>query len=303
MTNPETRAAASSDERDELGPTYLFSVDLEDVRSLFPGGQRLAERVPENTERFLGFLDRHRIRCTFFTTGDVARRYPSLVRTVAAAGHEIGCHTSDHTALDRHDADSFRSDIQRCQEVFERAGVTRSIGFRAPYGSMTARTAWAYRVLGKLGFEYSASVLPARNPLYGWPEFGPDRPRMLDGLLEVPVTLTHLPGLNVPLVGGIYFRLLPFPLIRRIFRRRLANGEPVAGYLHPFDIDSREPRFPFPDMNPLFSWLMFQNRDAVFPRLERLLELGVRVMPYAEYAAHQKRRLGARPDRPEASVA
>ncbi len=268
--------------------TYLFSVDLEDVRSLVVDGHGLAERVPQNAERFLSFLDKHRIRCTFFTTGDVARRYPSLVRTIETAGHEIACHTSDHTPLDRHDPDSFRSDILRCQDDFQRAGVKRAVGFRAPYGSMIRRTAWAYPVLAELGFEYSASVLAARNPVYGWPDFGSDRPRKQDGLLEIPVTLTGIPGLNVPLLGGIYFRLLPFPLIQFLFRSRLGKGQPMVGYLHPFDVDSREERHPFPDMNPFFGWLMFQNRDAVFPRLEALLAEGVQVIPYAEYAANHR---------------
>ncbi len=268
--------------------TYLFSVDLEDVRSLLSDGYKLRERVPHNTERFLRFLERHGAHCTFFTTGDVARRYPSLVGDVAAAGHEVACHTSDHTALDQHDPQSFRCDILRCQDAFERAGVKRAVGFRAPYGSMVRSTTWAYGVLKELGFEYSASVLAARSPLYGWPDFGPDRPCWQQGLLELPVTLTGIPGLNVPLLGGIYFRLLPFPLVRFLFRNQLATGDPAVGYLHPFDVDSEEDRYAFPGMNPFFGWLMFQKRDAVFPRLERLLEDGVRVMPYAEYAASHR---------------
>jgi len=52
--------------------TFLFSIDLEDIRTFVPGGERYAERVPTNVARYLEFLARHRVRCTFFTVGDVA---------------------------------------------------------------------------------------------------------------------------------------------------------------------------------------------------------------------------------------
>jgi hypothetical protein len=78
---------------------------------------------------------------------------------------------------------------------------------------------------------------------------------------------------------------LPFPLVRFLFKRRLAAGEPVVGYLHPFDVDTDQERFPFPDMNPFYGWLMYQKRGAVFPRLDRIFAAGVEVVTYAEYAA------------------
>ena len=55
------------------------------------------------------------------------------------------------------------------------------------------------------------SVLPARSPLYGWPGFGPE-PRQVGTILEMPITL-H-PWLRVPLAAGVYFRVLPFLLVR-----------------------------------------------------------------------------------------
>lgn len=279
--------AQPSPSQARVAAPYLFSIDLEDVRSLLPDGDRHAERVPAISERIVAFLAEHRVRCTFFTTGDVARRYPSLVRDIAREGHEIACHSSDHTALDRHDKHSFRRDLETCQDDFARTGVDRAIGFRAPYGSMLGTTTWAYEVLRELGFVYSASVLAAKNPIYGWPDFGPDRPGVRYGMPELPVSLSHLPGLNVPFMGGVYFRVLPFPLIRRLFQRRLAEGDPAIGYLHPFDFDSEQEKFPFPGFEGkrFYNWLMYRNRDAVFPRIAALLRTGAKIMPYAEYVA------------------
>lgn len=284
MNRPLADASASA----ETGRTYLFSVELEDVRSLVPDAHHLPERVPENIERMLQFLRDRDVRCTFFATGDCARRYPSLVRDIANEGHEIACHSSEHKALDRHDAASFRKDVEQCQRDYERAGVPPAVGFRAPYGSMIPSTSWAYRVLEDLGFEYSTSVIGARNPRYGWPDFGPDRPRREGKLVELPVTLTHIPGLNVPIVGGVYFRILPFSLVRTLFRQRIQGPDPVVGYIHPFDFDDTEERFRFPELNPLFGWLMYQNRGAVFPRFRALFDEGVRVELYRDFVARFK---------------
>jgi polysaccharide deacetylase family protein (PEP-CTERM system associated) len=265
------------------GRTYLFSVELEDVRSLVPDAHRLPERVPPNIERMLQFLREQDVRCTFFTTGDCARRYPTLVRDIWNEGHEIACHSSDHKALDRHDPSSFRKDLEQCQRDYERAGVPPAIGFRAPYGSMIPSTKWAYPILVELGFQYSTSVIGARNPRYGWPDFGPDRPKRVGDLVEIPVTLTHIPGLNVPFVGGVYFRILPFSLIRSLFRQRIEGTDPVVGYIHPFDFDDDEERFRFPELNPFFGWLMYQNRRKVFPRFQALFAEGVRVELYRDF--------------------
>jgi hypothetical protein len=162
------------------------------------------------------------------------------------------------------------------------------VGFRAPYGSMMKETAWAYSVLTELGFAYSASVVAGRNPLYGWPDFGPDRPRMQQGLLEIPITLARFRGMAVPFMSGIYFRLLPFALVRFLFEKRLSAGDPIVSYLHPFDIDAQQERFPFPEMNAFYGWLMYQKRGAVLPRLDRVFALGAQVVPYAEYAARYR---------------
>ena len=54
---------------------------------------------------------------TFFTTGDVAERFPQAMAQLAAMGHEIGCHGMTHAAftdIDRSaDGASSRSRIQR----------------------------------------------------------------------------------------------------------------------------------------------------------------------------------------------
>lgn len=269
----------------ELGPLYLFSIDLEDVRSLVPNGDRYEERVPVNTRRILDFLASHDKHCSFYTTGDVARRYPELMREIVDAGHEVGCHTSDHTPLDRHTPESFRDDLKRCLDDYARAGVERCVGFRAPIGSLIKKTRWAYEVLQELGFTYSSSVLPAESPLYGWPDFGEDVPQIVDGMWEIPTTIFRMPKLNIPFSGGVYFRVLPFAVIKTLMRRRTNEGYPVFGYFHPYDVDTGQERFMHPEINDsrFYNWLLYFNRGRVLSRVDRIIRKGYDIIRYDDY--------------------
>lgn len=261
---------------------YLFSLDVEDPRDAFAGGAAYPARVPELTEAYLDFLRRHRGRGTFFVVGEVARRHPELVRDIAAEGHEIACHSDRHVRLDRQGPSQLRDDLLRNLDALHAAGATQVRGFRAPCFSLTRCTRWAYRILASLGFTYSSSVLPARNPIAGWAGFG-ERPRRIDGILEMPVTLLRLP--RVPL-GGLYFRLIPEPVLRRALRARARAGEPILAYHHPYDIDSGQP-FAHPDFGRWspFGLLMALGRGVVIPRLEMAARIGFRFEAYGDHAA------------------
>ena len=261
---------------------YLFSLDVEDPRDSLAGGERHPARVPALTETFLDLLRRHGGSGTFFVVGSVARRHPELLRAIAAEGHEIGCHSDAHLRLDGLTPAQFRDDVLRNLEAIDAAGAGPVKGYRAPCFSLTGRTRWAYGVLAGLGFSYSSSVLPARNPVAGWPGFGA-APRTIDGIVELPVTLLTLP--RVPL-GGVYFRALPRWLVRRRLAAALRHGEPVLGYHHPYDIDTAQ-GFPHPGFaawSP-YGLVMRTGRAAVLPRLEMAARMGFRFERYGDHAA------------------
>jgi polysaccharide deacetylase family protein (PEP-CTERM system associated) len=265
--------------------TYLFSVDVEDARLMVPNGERFVPRVEPMTLRYLDWLDRHKFSATFFVVGDIARRYPDLVREIARRGHELGCHSNQHIPLDQQTPEELRADLDACLAELSACGATKVTGYRAPTFSLTSKTAWAYEILSAAGITYSSSVLPAPNPLYGWPEFGGATRRLPSGVLEIPMTLARVGPLRVPIGGGVYFRALPFPLIARAFKRS-PNDEAVTGYFHPYDIDVDQERYMHAGIknNPLYHWLMFFNRKSVFDRLDRLIEKGFRIETYAAYA-------------------
>ncbi|MBX3168525.1 MAG: DUF3473 domain-containing protein [Candidatus Eremiobacteraeota bacterium] len=269
---------------DARGRKFLFSVDLEDIRSRIPGGMQKPSRVVVNTERFLRFLQARGAYCTFFVVGELAEQEPELVRLLIDQGHEIAGHSHSHASLQELGPDNFRRDLERNLTSLERIGVPRVSGYRAPRFSLTRATSWAYGIMEEFGLTYSSSVLPAPNPISGWPGFG-QKPRRMGTIWEIPISLTDIPGFRVPHTGGVYFRVLPEFLIRFFFHRSMNSQGFVTSYFHPYDVDHEEERVEVPELNgnKLHNWLFYYNRAGLISRLERLAGPKERVTTYRSF--------------------
>ncbi len=264
--------------------TYLFSVDLEDIRFGMADGLNFQERVPANVHKYFDWLNKHDFKCTFFVVGDVAEAYPSLIKEITGEGHEIACHMHRHVPLDKLSRETFKEGLESNIRSLRRAGAANIDGFRAPIFSLMPSTSWAYDVLKELGFSYSSSVLPAKNPFYGWKEFG-KRPKEVQGIVEIPMSVEKFGPLNIPIAGGVYFRVLPEILIRRWVKNYLKSDIPLLGYFHPYDIDIEQERFMHPEIDDsrFYNFLMYYNRKNVFKRLDAIVGMGFTVCPYTEY--------------------
>ncbi len=74
----------------------LLGFDMEsDIGSWTPYYEGLVHGTP----RVLDTLTEHGATGTFFFVGDGARLHPEVVRSVADAGHEVGCHTLYHETI------------------------------------------------------------------------------------------------------------------------------------------------------------------------------------------------------------
>ena len=64
-------------------------------------------------------------------------------------------------------------------------------------------------------------------------------------LTEFPIGTVRLFGVNLPIAGGGYFRLMPYEFVRSGIRRvNEKDQQPVMFYLHPWEIDPGQPRPP-----------------------------------------------------------
>ena len=253
-----------------MAGAVTFTLDLEDHRA----PESTEERYPALTRRVLEFLRHRGVRGTFFVTGEIAERAPELVGDVADAGHEIGFHGWHHVPLPRLTPVQLRADAKRGKDLLEDVSGTPVIGFRAPLFSLVPESRWAVDVLAEVGFTYSSSVLPARNPLFGDPAAPATAFRWPNGLIELPCPVARVAGLGLPYLGGVYLRALPTP-VASAARRLFGSEQTLWIYCHPYDFDPDESFWVAPEVGRFGSRLLFYNRRRMFTKVEALLRAGV----------------------------
>lgn len=215
-----------------------MTVDLEDwAQAVLDPRLSVSDRVVANVDRLLEFLDRQRVRATFFALGRVCEAWPQLLPTIRDAGHEIASHGYGHELVYHLTERQFAADVQRSIEIIAAQTGQRPIGYRAPAFSITARSRWAGPVLANLGFRFSSSIFPIRGKRYGmadaprFPHRWPDSP-----LIEFPMTTLQFGGRSWPACGGGYTRLFPRAILAHAIRRMNAAGHPAVIYLHPYEL-------------------------------------------------------------------
>ena len=230
-------------------PLCILTVDLEDwfhqigIASFTDAATwaYLDSRIERNTNRLLDLFDDCGVRATFFCLGWVAQVYPSLVREVAARGHEIGCHSLLHRPIYDLSEPAFREDLRSALGYLESATGEKVRFFRAPGFSLNSNCLWALPVLNEEGITCDASFFSGTHAHGGFPGLDLQSPfRILHGgteLLELPATTIRLGPVTMAPTGGGYFRVLPYPVIRRM----ISSRSYIMSYIHPRDIDPDQP--------------------------------------------------------------
>ena len=286
-TNTSTsKVAVSVDVEDWYhGPSVMPPGDSGAALERFLGGHPDAGRGYRYIAACLELLARRRITATFFWVAEYARRHPDLLRRVASAGHEIGCHGLTHTA--KLDARTKRPHFTNAAFV-ERTTQARAIlqdlcghaviGYRAPNAYVSGAMLDA---LEDLGFRYDSSV--SVNSLYNKTDsrlagvttrpYYPARGELAcgnsrRGLVEFPWPYFDLLGFKMQSAGGPFLRMFGSTLIVRGITQSLRRGHTVF-YFHPIDICIEAFPFEFSLKRP-FLWHV--KGDRVKYRIERVLD-------------------------------
>jgi polysaccharide deacetylase family protein (PEP-CTERM system associated) len=246
------------------------------VQPFAPPGRwdSLPSRVEANTRLLLEILDRRRVRATFFVLGWVAERFPALVREIAAAGHQIGCHSYEHQLVYDLGPQRFREDTLLALDAIEAACGVRARAYRAPSYSITRASMWALDILAECGFTHDSSIYPVAHDRYGIEGFPRHAHRVETAygpLVEAPAASVALtPHWVVPSGGGAYLRLLPYRYtaagIRRLNR---VERQPAIIYTHPWEFDPAVPRLA---QGRLSRWRTYGGLAGVRAKFERLLD-------------------------------
>jgi polysaccharide deacetylase family protein (PEP-CTERM system associated) len=260
--------------------THFFTVDVEEyfqVKALESAVRRdewksHPMRLEQSIELLLDTLARHQTRGTFFILGWVAEHQPGVVRSIAAAGHEIASHGFWHERVTALNRDSFRDDVRASKHALEDLVSGEVVGYRAPSFSIIPGFEWAFDVLIEEGYKYDSSLFPIRRRGYGYPN-AVRIPHIIERpvgtLAEFPLATTNILGYPVPAAGGGYLRQFPLGVIRRAFREATRRSECATFYVHPWEIDPEQPRLAVSAFNRMRH---YRGLADALERIELLLD-------------------------------
>jgi polysaccharide deacetylase family protein (PEP-CTERM system associated) len=258
----------------------VFSIDVEDWFHILdlPSTPDVTEwdslpsRVEQNFLRLLDIFEQRGVRVTCFFLGWVAKRFPHLVKEAAKRGHEIGSHGYAHSLVYRMSAAAFYQDAVSAKKILEDVTGEAVWGYRAAGFSLTHETEWFFDKLIEAEYIYDSSVFPAEHG-HGAMEDGNRAPYWIESvsgrLVEFPVSVAEVFGKPFCFFGGGHLRLFPYPVIRTMTRRVLAEPRSVIFYVHPREIDPDHPRL---SMNWKRRFKSYVNLKSTKPKIERLLD-------------------------------
>ena len=233
--------------------------------------EQFESRVENNTEKLLDLLHQRGVHATFFVLGWVAERYPSLVKRIAAAGHEVASHGYAHELITAQTQIAFREDVRKAKGILESILQQPVLGYRAPSFSITKDTMWAIQILVEEGYAYDSSIFPVVHDRYGVPSANPCLHQLTTpaGLLwEVPPSTVKLFGIRLPVAGGGYFRFYPYVVLRALLRKLEGEGSPLVMYMHPWEFDPNQPRM---EGSKVSRFRHYLNLDKTEGRMRALL--------------------------------
>lgn len=257
---------------------HAFSIDVEDwyqgIDRPLAEWSQYEKRIRVGMDEVLALLERYEVQVTCFVLGKVAEEHPGLIADLLHAGHEIATHGYHHQEVHKLTPGQFREDIRRSIDLLQDLTGEPVIGYRAPYFTVTSKSLWALDIMAEEGILYDSSIHPVFHYRYGIP--GADRtPQVLTlksdrRLLEVPVTTYPvMPKFNMPIGGGAYLRLYPQFFQNWFYKRLEARGETLRTYMHPWEMDTEQPRISLP-------WRLwfthYVNLKSTKPKLEALLQ-------------------------------
>lgn len=254
------------------------------------GGGSAGPQIEASTGALLDLLRQKGVRATFFVVGEIVQRHPQLIQSIAAQGHELGCHGMGHRPLWELTPDVFRSELEQFAALMSSVvPEVDVVGFRAPTFSLDNRTRWALAVLSSLGYRYDSSIFPMRTPLYGvsGAPLHPYRPSLSDVaaeaatvaerpsdndgervLIEFPMTVWSWAGLRLPICGGFYLRAWPLWFVS--FALRQVNRQrPFVLYVHPWETFADTPRLALPLLS---RFVTYYGLHSMMARLATLLD-------------------------------
>ncbi|NOZ76134.1 MAG: polysaccharide deacetylase family protein [Euryarchaeota archaeon] len=188
--------------------------------------------MEEGLPRVLDILEAAGIKATFFVTGEMAGRYPEVVKGIERLGHEVGCHGDHHERFDRLPYALARMRLEEATSTLESLLGHSLCSFRAPNLKFPSPY---IPLLEEEGYLVDSSTASYKWPFAGGPTWHGELLRVPASItssalrLFYPVMIRVLPRFKGPLVFFVHpWELVDMSGERIRFDCRLGTGQRAA---------------------------------------------------------------------------
>lgn len=204
-------------------------------------------RVEKNTLKILDLLDSFSFKpkATFFILGWIAEKLPELVREIHQRGHEVASHGNDHHLCGNLAESDLVSDLRSSKDRLETIINSNVYGFRAPSFAIDDAI---LKTIEQAGYLYDSSYNSfSAHGRYGTIDLSLAQKKnagyqINKDFYELPISNMQISNTIIPLGGGGYFRLFPFPLFELGMKSVLKKDNAFVFYAHPWEFDPSQPR-------------------------------------------------------------
>jgi len=232
-------------------------------------------RVEKNTYTILNLLDSFTFKpkATFFILGWIAQRLPHLVKEINNRGHEVANHGNLHNLCTTQSSQKVLKDLKSGKEILEDIIGKKVYGYRAPSFAINNDI---LKIIKDTGHTYDSSFNSfSMHGRYGTIDLeNKDKKgiaaEISDNFYELPISNLTIRQKILPLGGGGYFRLIPFPLFKFGMNEVLKKDKTFLFYSHPWEFDPDQPRVEQASRG--FKFRHYINLNKTHKKLEELIK-------------------------------
>lgn len=256
----------------------VFSIDVEEWYHLeyFKNSKTDKKKsVMDGLFRFIKIIDKYNIKASFFIVGELIQSLKKTIKNLDNEGHDISLHSYFHKRPIVQNINEFIKDTEDTLSEMKAILPNNSFGYRSPCFAIDRQR---LDELIKLGIQYDASKITQKeHPLYvnlnldGFEKQDRDIYKK-DSFTAFEVTTVKFLGINIPIAGGGYLRIIPWPLYIWLLKKYLKKSNFINFFIHPFELSKSN--FDLPDNASLITRFRYNyNRNKVENRLKKIITL------------------------------
>ena len=256
----------------------VFSIDVEEWYHLeyFKNSKTDKKKsVMDGLHTFIKIVDKHNIKASFFIVGELIQALKKTIKNLDVEGHDIGLHSYFHKRPVVQNINEFIKDTKDTISEMKSILPNNSFGYRSPCFAIDRER---LDEVIKLGIQYDASKITQKeHPLYvnldldGFEKQERDIYKK-DFFKVFEVSTIKFLGVNIPIAGGGYLRIIPWPIYIWLLKKYLKESTFINFFIHPFELSSMN--FDLPENTPYLTKFRYNyKRNKVEKRLNRIIEL------------------------------